>query len=455
MFFKAINFLDHSYSRNIIFAFLMGFFGILFGSLSTALLLASSVFVIFINPRISIKELWLECKVLTKKIPILFVFPAFYFFVVLTSFRSEDWFFDVIAIAGSYWQFLVLVPASVGIFHLSKDANFAGLFSYGCRFGLLFVVPLSLLQIYFFDMRPEGVYGNSLVFASLCIVGAGLSIIQWPEDTQSRRLVSLITFCVGLIAALLVFAKSMLLPIAVVLIIAAFYYLATKYKGKVLVKVSLMLCFLIGAFLVTSVYSNKGWSIIETEIVQPLEKYTSGQKIEHSITKRFDMQLTGFNAFMNNPFLGSGIQNVMDEANSLSQEVLGRKTEYTNTHLHNDYLTHAVGGGVILFALFLGVLISPLFIAWSVYSRKKETALFFFALILVGAYSTIAITNVIFRNDQLATMFCVATIFIIIRHLQILHGHEQVRIPDFSIIANGINPLGLDTKNKAKIRRYY
>jgi len=59
-----------------------------------------------------------------------------------------------------------------------------------------------------------------------------------------------------------------------------------------------------------------------------------------------------------------------------------------------------------------------------------------------GAYSTIAMTNIVFHNDQLTTMFCVATIFIIVRFVQNMHEIDEVRIPHLPTIANGINPIG-------------
>lgn len=443
MFSKAINFLDHSYSRNIIFAFLMGFFCVVLGSMSTALLLASSVVVIFFNARISLKDLWLECKTLSKRIPIILIYPAFYFLAVLTSFNGENWFSDVISIAGSYWQFLVIIPVSVGIYHLSKDANFAGLFSYGCRFGLLFVVPISVLQIYLLNLRPEGIYGNSLVFASLCITGAGLAIIQWPEDKLKDRVISIFTFGAGITAALLTFSRGMLIPIIAVLAIAALYQFKVKSKYKIGMKALTIILICIAGALMTSVYTDNGWRIIDKRIVQPIQKYNSGQEIDRSFSKRLDMQITGFNAFINKPLHGYGIQNVVDEANSISQDVLGRKTSYSYTHLHNDYLTHATGGGIFLLLLFLGVLVSPLIIVRSFSERENEIPLMFFALMIVGAYSTIAMTNVIFHNDQLTTMFCVTVMFLIIRHLQIENGNKQTRIPDFTTIANGVNPLGM------------
>ena len=448
MFSKVINFLDHSYSRNIIFAFLMGFFCVLLGSMSTALLLVSSVVVIFFNPRVSLKDLWQECTVLAEKLPIILVYPIFYFLVVLTSLTGDNWFPYVVSIAGSYWQFLLLVPASVGIYHLSKDANLAGLFSYGCRFGLLFVIPLALIQIYLFNQRPEGVYGNSLVYASLCITGAGFAIIQWPEDKLKDRTISLFTFGAGITAALIIFSIGMLIPIMAVLVIAAFYWFKVRSKYKIGMKAAVVIFIFIAVPLMTSIYTNNGWRIVGSTIVNPIESLNSGQEIGSPFSKRLDMQITGFTAFMQKPFFGHGIQNVVDQANLVSQDVLGRKTNYNNTHLHNDYLTHAAGGGVLLLLLFVGVLVSPLMIVLSLSKRHKETELIFFSLMLVGAYSTIAMINVVFHNDRLTTMFCVPIMFLIVRFLQIENGNKEVKIPDFSIIANGINPIGLKKENK-------
>ncbi len=445
-----INFFDHSYARNVAFAFMMGFLGVFFSSASTALLVASSIFVVFINTKISTKQVFIGSRELIKKVPIVLVFPAFYFVVVATSIRSDDWLEKTVFVAGSYWQFLVIIPASIGMYRLSKDVNFAGLFSYGCRYGLLFVVPIAVIQIYFFNLRPEGIFSNTLVFASLCITGAGLAIIEWPEDSHNHRTLSWIAFVAGIVATLLTFSRGMLIPLSVIILVAVFYRLKVKSQYTMSFKTAVILCAVIAGSLVVSVQSDKGWHFVNQRFIQPIQMYNEGKPFERSISQRVDMQITGFHAFLNRPLMGYGIQNSVAEANSLSKEVLGKKTNYTYTHLHNDYLTHAVGGGVILLILFVLVIVSPVIMCWQFRKNEDLASHFYFSLMLTGAYSTIGLTNIVFHNDQLATMFCVATMFIIVRRIQLLEGVEEVRIPDLPTIADGINPIGLVPESKTK-----
>ena len=172
--------------------------------------------------------------------------------------------------------------------------------------------------------------------------------------------------------------------------------------------------------------------------------FKKGEAFDRSISQRLDMQFTGFYAFTQQPLTGYGVQNAVKQSNEVSQEVLGRKTEYTYTHLHNDYLTHAVGGGVLLLSLFILVISSPILLTWQLRKNKHEEGVFYFSLIISGAYSSIAMTNIVFHNDQLTTMFCTACMFIIVRRLQFLKGVNEVRIPHLPTIANGINPIGLE-----------
>lgn len=443
MFLKMTNFFDHSYARNVAFAFMMGFLCVFFSSASTALFVAASVFVIFINSKISTKQVFRESLELIRKVPIVLVFPIFYFIVVATSFRGDYWLTKMVFVAGSYWQFLVIIPASIGLYRLSKDLNFAGLFSCGCRAGLLFVVPIAVIQIYFFNLRPEGIFSNTLVFASLCITGAGLAIIEWPEDTHNSRTWSWIAFAAGIVATLLTFSRGMLIPLAAIAIITIHYRFNVRSQYKMSLKIVVILCAVIAGSLAVSIQSDKGWHFVNQRFIQPIEMYNEGKPFERSIGQRLDMQTIGFYAFLKRPLTGYGIENTVMEANSLSEEVLGKKTNYTFTHLHNDYLTHAVGGGVILLILFVLIIFSPVIMSWQFRKNKNSAALFYFSLMISGAYSTIGITNIVFHNDQLATIFCVATMFIIIRRIQLLDGMEDVRIPDLPTIANGINPIGL------------
>ena len=440
---KAINFLDHSYARNVAFAFLMGVFCLVLGSTSTALFLVASIAVIFINPKISINDLAQETLALLRYSPVLWIFPVFFVVVFVTSIRGEDWLGESLFVAGSYWQFLIMLPASVGLYHLSKDVNFSGLFSLGCRFGLLFVVPLSLAQIYFFNLRPEGFFSNSLIFASLCIAGAGIALIEWPEDTHKTRVLSWIVFSAGIVAALLTFSRGMLAPIATVVAIAIFLRLKAGSQYRPDTKLIIALCAVILATFTLSIQTDNGWRILNKRILEPIEMFAKGEAVDRSISQRLDMQITGVHAFFEKPFTGYGIQNSVEASNNMSVEVLGRKTTYTYTHLHNDYLTHAVGGGLILFLLFVFVIFSPLTLSWKLQKTDTDTNILHYGLMLSGAFATIAMTNIVFHNDQLTTMFCVATIFIIIRFVQNMHKVQEVRIPDLPTIANGVNPIGL------------
>ena len=443
MFSKVINFLDHSYARNVAFAFLIGVFCIILGSASTALFLAASIAVIFINPKISINDLARETFSLLKYAPILWVFPIFFLTVFITSIRGENWLSESVFVAGSYWQFLIMLPASVGLYHLSKDVNFAGLFTFGCRFGLIFVVPLSLAQIYFFNLRPEGFFSNSLIFASLCISGAGVALIEWPEDTKKTRMLSWIVFSAGIVAALLTFSRGMLVPIAIILAIAIFLRFKAKSKYRPSAKLITILCAVIFGTFALSLQTENGWRILNKRILQPIEMFAKGESIDRSISQRLDMQITGVHAFFEKPFIGHGIQNSVEAANEMSAEVLGRRTNYTYTHLHNDYLTHAVGGGFLLFLLFVSVIFSPLIMSWQLRKTDTGTSILHYGLMLSGAFATIAMTNIVFHNDQLTTMFCIATIFIIVRFVQNMHKVQEIRIPDLPTIADGINPIGL------------
>lgn len=450
MFSKAINFLDHSYARNVAFPFLIGTFCIILGSVSTALFLVASIAVIFINPRISINDIGKQTVDLLKVSPILWVFPIFFIAVFITSIRGENWLSESLFVAGSYWQFLIMVPAAVGLYHLSKDINFAGLFTLGCRFGLIFVVPLSLAQIYFFNLRPEGFFSNSLIFASLCIAGAGVALIEWPEDNYKDRIVSWIAFSAGIAAALLTFSRGMVIAILAILAIAMFLRLKVKSQYFPSIKFIVILCAVVFGIFATSLQTDNGWRILNKRILQPIEMFAKGEQFDRSIRERLDMQITGLHAFSEKPFVGHGIQNSVEAANKISTEVLGRKTNYTYTHLHNDYLTHAVGGGILLFLLFVLVISSPLIMSWQLRKKNAGQGMLNYGLMLSGAYATIAMTNIVFHNDQLTTMFCAATIFIIVRFVQEMHGTQEIRIPDLPTIANGINPIGVN-QNTVKL----
>lgn len=308
-----------------------------------------------------------------------------------------------------------------------------------------------MAQIYFFNQRPDGFLSNSLIFASLCIAGASIALIEWPKDTNKTKKLSWLVFSAGILAALLTFSRGMLIPIVAIIAIAALYRFKTKSNYKPTKKFLVILCALIVGTFAISLQTDNGWNILNKRVLEPIEMFVKGELIDKSISKRLDMQVTGFHAFLESPLIGHGIQNSVDAANEMSLQILGRETDYTYTHLHNDYLTHAVGGGILLFLLFVSTIFSPLILSWQLQKTEMDESILYYGLMLSGAFSTIAMTNIVFHNDQLTTMFCVATIFIIVRFVQQMHEIKELRIPDLPTIANGINPIGLvQTKTVSK-----
>lgn len=433
---SLLNFLDHSYARNITFAFSMGLLAVTSGSVSSALLLASTIFVIFLNPRIKPEEIWLEYLHIMKQIPIVVVFPLFYVVAILTSLQGEDFLVKSFQVAGSYWQLPFLVPFAIGLFYLSKDANFSGLFARGCRYGLITILPIAFIQVYGFEMRAEGLSRHASTLASICIVATAISIIKWPEDTKTDRLLAWLAFAAGTCIILLTFSRSMLIPLAVVFLIAGLYFVkSTHAKNTIYAMALIIMSCLVVAFLALFL-SGKAPDLLHGI------SFEAGQSSERSFSERMNMNVSGLYAFAEHPLIGHGIKNVVEAANDASIRSIGTQTNYTYSHLHNAYLTYAVGGGLPLLLLLILTLMAPVLIMRSSSNLKFENDIEFFCYMIVFAFASLATVSTVFNNDQILTLYSIATIFVLVRYLQVKQGIENTRIPDLSIIAKGINPIG-------------
>ena len=88
---------------------------------------------------------------------------------------------------------------------------------------------------------------------------------------------------------------------------------------------------------------------------------------EWSVGLRMKMLKGGWAAVQERPLLGHGPQNRYDSA----AKHIGAKDLPRFSHLHNDYLTHAVGGGVPLVLLLIALILTPAVIGFQ--SNRKLT----------------------------------------------------------------------------------
>ncbi len=400
----------------------MGILIVSVGSAATGMYFISALYLIFLNPTITFKSLINKTIDLHKQLPILAIFPLF----VLTLFafsigqNNSDELLETLA---SHFQLLCIVPVAIGLHSITQNEDFLDLFIKGLRIGIFIIFPIAIIQIIALDLRPQGGSGNSLVFAFVLAIAGALCLLQRDGVPKSNPLFVYGSSICAFSMVFISLSRAPLIIAAILLLIALFYGAKKAMNLRNLLTFSALLIALMSisiAIITSTEFGNKQFN---KRILAPIEKITEGKVTDNSFRKRLDLQFSGFQAFINEPLLGHGIQNTLNAANTNSEEALGRKTNYEFSHLHNDYLTYAVAGGVIAFIQFLLVLASPLYINMKSTRIKSSRRMRWFTSLTTLGFCLVALTNVVLGHDIMSTLFSMCVVFILIDYIQRQNSH--------------------------------
>lgn len=397
--------------RNELFPFMSGLLLVAGGSASTIYYYLCAVFVIFLNPRLGVKELCIYTKRLYAIYPILLVLPLFVFslFAFSISRSNQE---ELLSTIASHFQLLFIVPLVVGIHSISKNHKSVSYFIDGLCTGTFLILPVAILQIFVFETRPEGLSGNSLIFAfGLCIACVS-GLLQKKEVLKQSLYFNYASSICALFMVIISYSRAPTVLALILIFIAIIILLLSKriinYKNFITLFSICTVSLVIGVSAIIS--TDTGAKYFEKRIITPISDLNEGKLSDKSIGIRLNLNISGIHALLENPFLGYGLQNTVETANLFSERALGKQTNYSYSHLHNEYLTYAVTGGFIVLIQYLLILIIPIIIGYT--SPLKE-----FSVLISISFALIALTNVVLGHDIMSTFFSLCVIIILLQRL--------------------------------------
>ncbi|MEM6886668.1 MAG: O-antigen ligase family protein [Pseudomonadota bacterium] len=210
-------------------------------------------------------------------------------------------------------------------------------------------------------------------------------------------------------------ARGTLLVLAVVMVARLFWVVfsprpkGTKFRDGLLIAVPLIL-----AGMATVIFNDKlerlapeafGLQVVSpaqaSGVIVPDQEQTFVAGIlpsDKSTNERLWMLQAGWKAFLDNPWLGYGAQNRFHGIRPYLPEGFP-----TYSHLHNDFLTHAIAGGVPA-VLFLVVLLGfPILVSLRALRRRGDA--FQLAVLCSAAFTgTALVNNVLFVDISAFTL---------------------------------------------------
>ena len=385
--------------NNVISAFLMGALPAVGGSAISVMLYS-----FFIWGLISLALKRFEFQMTRSDRQLAWTFTAFAALIVLTALigpnrsqipHSIIWLLAFLA----PWIVIPRLRASGGI-------DFLQPYIVGAAVGSAGAALVAIVQLGIFGVRSEGGAGNAAVFStmSLCLMGIGGLNIASPS--RGRQILAITAVIGGIVALAMSLTRGVglaMLPVLVLLVLFA----PARWRSIVMRPVSLvMLAVAAIALYNVQLLIDRRWE----QTVRELHRILMGEQTTKGIGERLRLWQAGWDAFVDSPIWGHGIQNRMA---SLVPELSKDGLPIADfTHTHNGFLSFAIDGGILTLAALVAVLCVPVFIAWKAPRDPKYRTRLFLALIVSIAYAVSGMTQIMFKHDIMDAFFVFCALLI-------------------------------------------
>ncbi|MGI2035253.1 O-antigen ligase family protein [Rhizobium panacihumi] len=278
---------------------------------------------------------------------------------------------------------LVLARLRVGSTSALIDAFLVG----AALCGIL-ALPLAFVQVEFFDMRASGGIGNALPFSMVCSMLASVSLLNTLSPRPRRQALGWAGFIAGILCVLLSQSRGVLpIPaIAVVMLFVLFPHKLRRFynwKGVALLVVAAIVVLGMGLK-----HSDR--------LIEMLGYFANDSGADESYTARIELWKYAGGLFVENPWLGYGVQNRQEFITDIG---------YSFTHFHNGFITVTFDAGLAGLIATLLLLVSPLLCVVrnpTTVARRKRL---FMALLVLFGYAIAGSTNILFFQDIYDSIF--------------------------------------------------
>lgn len=379
----------------------LGFLPLTFGSLGTLFYFAGSAYIglIFLAGRL--RWVWppttaFGCLVALGYFAATLVSPLFF------PDKIEGW-QDV----GTAFHYLVLTMM-VGMLVQTPKVDVFDLFLNGVRAAAIVSFGHALVQVVVFG-HPRATAGmaNPIPFGDTAVLAAGLSMVGFVRLSTRMRLFALAGFAGGIGGCLLSQTRGALLALPLLAVVTVIHLWP-------IIRARLWQAALLAAVMASGLGLFAHAVKIPERIEQVFQALDAGVRARHgdpSTAHRVVMWSYGLDAFLDRPVLGYGSQNAVDEVRERAERDGFDIPPYR--HLHNEFMSTAVGRGIVGLVALLMLLIAPVLIALQGPRDGRHGDRLAFAALLSGGYGIFGLTNLLFSHDQTNTVFASAYLVLV------------------------------------------
>lgn len=304
---------------------------------------------------------------------------------------TSDWLF-----AFNFTMFVFFVPLQA-IFRRHARPGNALLVANLALAGTVLAAIVALVQIGFLDYRRAEGYGSNPIPSSTTALLLGfLALMGFLTASGPRRYLYLFGPLLGIVVVLLAGSRGPLLGAAALLTLVLLMIPRNRWLGAATL-VAIAVAGIGGMVLFPEYFGRVG------RLVPMLEEMLSGEPIrETSGNIRLRIFEGSLQAFVNSPWIGHGWGAKTSVVDSYLAEPVFGSPKY---HLHSDFLTFAVTGGVVGLAAYLMILLAPLLGTIRSPNDSQSGARAYGAATLVTGYAACGAVNLLFGFEYLTTFY--------------------------------------------------
>lgn len=272
------------------------------------------------------------------------------------------------------------------------------------------------------DHRVQGMNPNAFGPVQLCMTG--MLLIYFTENPQnSLRWISLFGFLTGLATVILSQSRNTWLTLAV-LSVAFVFYLARSIPAKKRVGLTVSFLLLLSAsYLLPIVEQRVNRGLVSINDYFSSEDYRDDTRLG-SFGKRVELWKTGWNIFLENPFLGVGVGGFKIESKANSERYQVNDFVKGKRYVHNQYIAALATRGLLGLILFLAVMLIPIYIAMSAKSQARDSRVARLSIILIGLTYLIGCIAEDHFEGKSAIMFTGVLLPLLLARIS-THGQQQ------------------------------
>ncbi len=330
---------------------------------------------------------------------------------------------------GTAFHYAALVIL-VGTLVQTPKVDVFDLFLTGVRVACILSFGHAVIEVFVLG-HPRATAGmaNAIPFGDTAVLSAGLAMIGFARLSLRMRILAATALLCGVGSAFLSQTRGALVAIPFLAIVLAShlwpFIRARLWQAGLAALVAVVA---LGALAVVMRLPER-----LDEVRQALQSQTLGQDRDVSTAHRVYLWTYGTAAFADAPLLGYGSQNAVTEVRTRAARDGIELPPYR--HLHNEFVSIAVGRGLVGLAAMLALLSAPIFIALSSARDDRYRDRRAFGVLLSGCYVIFGMTNLLFSHDQTNTVFASCYLVLVVAAHQSVVGLTRFSRPFLGVPA--------------------